>query len=130
MNLTSVEPYTGKHHTPGSTSTSQHLGGSGGEARAGGRGSKGGRGGGKAGTKPYKSMTGKEKAELCCRDWNSARGMFCSSIIDSTLIRIPSGCSKTSCRNKHACSKLQPSANANGGVYVCWRTDHTEATHP
>ena len=76
MNLTSVEPYTGKHHVPENTSAAQHHGVSVAGAKVGGRGGKSGRVAAKAGQKPYKQMSGKEKADLCCRDWNSAKGML------------------------------------------------------
>ena len=83
MNLTTVEPYTGKHHVPENTSTNQLHGGSGGGARGGSKGGKSVRAAVKPGQKPYKQMTGKEKADLCCRDWNSAKGML--KLVDHEL---------------------------------------------
>ena len=57
-------------------------------------------------TKLYTQMTVKERAGLCCRNYNSS-----------------SGCNRTSCRYKHMCSKID-------GNKVCWDKTHNLLTHP
>ena len=55
--------------------------------------------------KPYSQMSGKEKADLCCRGFNST-----------------AGCNRSACRFRHKCSKVD-------GDKVCWDVGHNLTTH-
>ena len=106
LSVIGVEPYgaSGSQKHPPTVVPTKRGG------MTGGRGGRGG--GGRSGnasvgaSRDYDKMTGKEKADLCCRNFNLA-----------------AGCARTNCRFKHACSVVKPDGR------VCWDRAHGAVNH-
>jgi len=140
MSMIGMEPYSGRLRGGLVTSQLNAGRGRGGAAKGTRVGARAG-GGVVSGSKPptpYAQMTPQEKADLCCRDWNSARGEFRGFAVMMMVIMIMNyqdqdecltfetpGCSKATCSRMHKCSRVDVALRR-----VCWRPDHTNLTHP